>query len=132
MSVVATIIRALVAAPAVFGKTSDRIFASRAPQDASRPPFETAYPHIIVVKTSEREPYALEAATGYREARIVVMCRALTPNAADYLGNDVVAALKDYAADGVTIQRDVVDRTETVDADGKALFMRTIGFVVWY
>jgi hypothetical protein len=86
----------------------------------------------VVLKTTEREPYALAGATGFREARIVVMCRDTGHYSAELLGDDVVAALKDLQGDGFTVQRDVVDRTEAIDADGKAFFMRTIGFVVWY
>ncbi len=125
MSVVAKVIQALIAAGPVYGRISNRIYNSRPPQEAQ-------LPNLTVVKTSEREPYGLDAATGFREARVVVMCRAVSAAGADYLGDDVIAALKDYRAGDVTMQRDVIDRLEAVDADGKQFFVRTIGFVVWH
>lgn len=118
--------KALDMAPGVTGLVGKRIYGGRASQGAP-------FPNIVVARTSEREPIDLSRAGGLREARVVVICRAERHIDAEELGEAVIAALAGYTSpEGAEIDRDAVDSTVGVDANGKALFMRTLGFVVWH
>lgn len=125
MSVTVLLIEALAQAAPVTAMVGNRIYAGRSPQEAT-------LPHLVVAKTSEAERYDLEAATGYCESRVVVVCRAALHGQAEALGSAVVAALRNYSAPGVTMQRDLLDRTDAVDVAGKPVFLRTLAFVVWH
>lgn len=120
MTATLTVLAALRASPGVVALAGNRIYAGRPPQDG-------ATPDVAVVLLSSSEPYALDGASGLVTTRFVVMARGDTYAAADQLGEAVVNALRDYRLGGVTIRRDVIDRTEFVEDAGH---LRMIGFEV--
>lgn len=102
----------------------DRIYAGRAPQNATMP-------NIVIAKTSEREEYELGGAAGIADARFVVICRGDRLALAYDLGQAVISALRYCRIGDALIQRDTVDSTDIVN-DGRDIHFRTVGFTMFY
>jgi hypothetical protein len=115
------VIAALKASPAVMSATGGRIYAVKAPQDAT-------LPNIVVTHGRHADTMHLSGANGPVVSSHLIVCRAEKFSGADTLGDVVADFLTWRKAGGVLIHRDNVDGGDYLP-DQKAFF-RAIGVVV--